>query len=80
MTSEDRKLTRKLSKQKNKQFTKDIKNKIKEATDLLLTNPKCFGAACNEIFDFKTSNHDEWGVRVYKDKTVLLCKDCLANE
>jgi len=80
MASENRKLARKLNKQKNKQLKKELKSKIDEATNLLLSHPKCFGDNCDNIFDFKTSNHDEWGVRVYKDKTVILCKDCLIAE
>lgn len=80
MTSENRKLARKLNKQKNKQFKEEMKTRINDATNLLLSNPKCYGDNCNNIFDFKTSNHDEWGVRVYKNKTVILCKDCLAVE
>jgi len=53
MASENRKLARKLNKQKNKQLKKELKSKIDEATNLLLSHPKCFGDNCDNIFDFK---------------------------
>ena len=65
---------RKFLRQAKKEKLFEVQEKIKEATNLLLTPTKCFN--CDNVFLFKESNHDEWKVRSYLDKTILVCKSC----